>query len=523
MTAPHGATRSRSSRNSASASAEATSLLPYRLAQRAGVALAWRDSRYHLMCRRHNDNQPLQIELLQELQRRHGTPAVVDWLDDNCWTSRLGELYDAQRENTDALVEGLAEHIDLDSLVRELPRTEDLLDSEQEAPVIRLINAIFSEALRLGASDVHIEPFEQELVVRLRVDGALRVALRPPRVLAPMLISRIKVMARLDIAEKRKPQDGRITVRAAGRPVDIRVSTLPGIHGERLVMRLLDKQASLLELDAIGMPPAVLKGWRQALAQPNGIVLNTGPTGSGKTTTLYASLTQLNDQQRSILTVEDPVEYALPGIGQTPVNPQAGLTFAQGLRAILRQDPDVIMIGEIRDLETATTAVQSSLTGHLVLSTLHTNSALGAIARLRDMGVEAYLLATSLKGVMAQRLVRRLCSHCRQWHPSSDAQRALLPGLSPGQSVAEAGGCEECADTGYRGRLGLYEFVAIDARLAELIHAGASEAELASCARRHGTTLADAAVDAVAQGHTSVEEVLRAIHLQTMPSGEPTE
>ncbi|WP_275286139.1 GspE/PulE family protein [Halomonas elongata] len=491
----------------ASLSETTASLMPYRLAQRSGVAIDWQDEGYHLLARL--DADPL---ILQELRRRHGAPATIEWLDSESYANRLGRLYDAQRETNSRLIEGLAEHVDLDGLMQELPRTEDLMDAENEAPVIRLINGIFSEALRLSASDIHVEPFERELIVRLRVDGAMREILDPPRVLAPMLISRIKVMAGLDIAEKRQPQDGRITVRAAGRPVDIRVSTLPGIHGERVVMRLLDKQAAQLTLDAIGMPSHTLTAYRRALARPNGILLNTGPTGSGKTTTLYASLTALNDRRRNILTVEDPVEYALPGIGQTPVNPNAGVTFARGLRAILRQDPDVIMIGEIRDLETAATAVQSSLTGHLVLSTLHTNSALGAIARLRDMGIEPFLLATSLKGVMAQRLVRRLCPDCHRWCVPSDAECRQFQGLDALSRIAEPVGCDTCDRTGYRGRLGLYEFITIDDTLAAMIHDGASEAELASQAFQHNGSLTDAALERLADGDTSLEEVLRAIH-----------
>lgn len=492
---------------------ENTPLLPYRIAQRAGVAAASSTQGYQLCCRL--DGPPQQIALLQELQRVHGTARTCEWLDENRFEARLGELYDTDRASTEALLEGLAEHVDLDSLMQDLPRAEDLLDAENEAPVIRLINGVFSEALRLGASDIHIEPFEKELVIRLRVDGALRTALKPPRVLAAMLISRIKVMAKLDIAEKRQPQDGRIAVRTAGRQVDIRVSTLPGIHGERVVMRLLDKQASLLELEGLGMPREMLTRYRQVLRQPNGILLNTGPTGSGKTTTLYASLNFLNDSERNILTVEDPVEYAIPGIGQTPVNPHAGMTFARGLRAILRQDPDVIMIGEIRDLETAAIAVQSSLTGHLVLSTLHTNSALGAVARLRDMGIEPYLLATSLKGVMAQRLVRRLCPACRQWHATSDGGASTLPGMPPLERVAIPVGCEHCDHTGYRGRLGLYEFIAIDDTLMDLIHDGASEAELSRHAFNHNLSLTQATQQRLEAGETSHEEVLRAIHIHT--------
>lgn len=486
--------------------------LSYRLAKRSGVALAPGRHSYRLLCR--EEPAPLQFEVLQDIQRRLGRAEQCEWLDAEAFEAQLGALYDSDRANNETLLEGLAEHVDLAGLMQELPRAEDLLESENEAPVIRLINGVFSEALRLSASDIHVEPFERDLVIRMRVDGAMREALRPPRVLAPVLISRIKVMARLDIAEKRQPQDGRITVRAAGRDVDIRVSTLPGIHGERVVMRLLDKQASLLDLERLGMPPAMLDRYRRVLRQPNGILLNTGPTGSGKTTTLYASLNALNDRTRNILTVEDPVEYSIPGIGQTPVNPHAGLTFARGLRAILRQDPDVIMIGEIRDQETAATAVQSSLTGHLVLSTLHTNSALGAILRLRDMGIEPFLLATSLKGVMAQRLVRRLCPECRRWRPCTEQERHWFEGLERLERLAEPVGCEHCDHSGYRGRLGLYEFIAIDERLAGMIHDCASEAALAEYAfgQAGAQRLAQAALARLAAGETGLDEVLRAIH-----------
>ncbi|MDY7117017.1 ATPase, T2SS/T4P/T4SS family [Halomonas sp. SSL-5] len=493
--------------DAADCAGERRPLLPYRLSRRCGVALDWQQAGYRLFCR-----HDASLEALQEAQRQHGQPLACEWLSQQAFEARLGELHDAERDTTESLMQGLSDEVDLDSLLHELPRTEDLLESESEAPVIRLINGVFSEALRLGASDIHVEPFEKELNVRLRVDGTLRVALRPPRVLAPMLISRIKVMAQLDIAEKRQPQDGRISVRLGGRGVDIRVSTLPGIHGERVVMRLLDKQAALLDLNGIGMPPAVLGSFRRLLARPNGILLNTGPTGSGKTTTLYASLAHLNDSRRSILTVEDPVEYALPGIGQTPVNPQAGLTFAHGLRAILRQDPDIIMIGEIRDLETAAIAVQASLTGHLVLSTLHTNSALGAVTRLRDMGIEPYLLASSLKGVMAQRLVRRLCADCRGWRPPAVGEAESIAGLGALPRVAEAVGCERCEGAGYRGRLGVYEFIDIDETLAGMIHDRATESEMARHAFGERASLASASLALLASGETSPAEILRAIH-----------
>jgi len=480
-------------------------LLPYRFAKRHGFLVEPQaDGQFLLVA-----EEGAEFKQLQEVLRVRGEPARITWVDKEEFARELSRIYDAGRASTSELIEGL-EEVNLDSLMEELPAIEDLLESEGEAPIIRLINGLFSEALRLSASDIHIETFEQELLVRFRVDGVLLEIMRPPRKLAPMLVSRIKVMARLDIAEKRHPQDGRITVRAAGREVDIRVSTLPSIYGERVVMRLLDKTAALMGITELGMPARVAERYQQLLEQPNGILLITGPTGSGKTTTLYASLNKLNDSSRNILTVEDPVEYAIAGIGQTSVNIKAGMTFAKGLRAILRQDPDVVMIGEVRDLETASIAVQSSLTGHLVLSTLHTNSALGAITRLRDMGIEPFLLASSLKGVMAQRLVRRLCSHCSEARPLRDSERQWLgPAAADLTEIREAKGCSHCQHTGYRGRVGLYEFVPISARLSDMIHDGAAEAEMAREAFQEWPDLLAAGVERIARGETTLEDVLR--------------
>lgn len=480
-------------------------LLPYRLARQSGLAMAPGADGWRLWLREDADS-----DQLHELLRVHGQPQEVCQLDSASFDNRLGQLYQAGESATAALIEGIGEQVDLDSLIGELPRVEDLLESDDEAPVIRLINGLFGEALRLQASDIHIETFEQSLVVRLRVDGHLREVLRPPRALSAMLVSRIKVMARLDIAEKRQPQDGRITLRSGGREVDVRVSTLPGIHGERVVMRVLDKQASLLSLGNLGMPSDVETGLRACLARPNGIVLSTGPTGSGKTTTLYASLNSLNDGSRNILTVEDPVEYAITGIGQTAINPRAGLTFASGLRAILRQDPDVIMLGEIRDRETAQIAVQASLTGHLVLSTLHTNSAVGAVTRLRDMGVEPFLIASCLRGVMAQRLVRRLCS-CATAQPLQPAERALWPELAALEQSYHAVGCAQCQGSGYRGRLGLYEFIELDAGLIGLLYDGASEVAMQAHLQGRRLSLAGMASGCLQRGETSLGEVLRAV------------
>ncbi|NVK44515.1 MAG: type II secretion system ATPase GspE [Oceanospirillaceae bacterium] len=424
----------------------------------------------------------------------------------------LAMLYQQGDPSEMQQLEQIGEDDDMFELLDELPDSEDLLASDGDAPIIRLINALMSEAARASASDIHIEPYEKSLSVRLRVDGVMREILSPNHRLASLLTSRIKVMAKLDIAEKRLPQDGRTALRIGGRALDVRVSTLPSRHGERVVMRLLDKQTARLDLADLGMPDACDAAFRQLLLQPNGVILVTGPTGSGKTTTLYAGLGLLNNRSRNILTVEDPVEYAIDGVGQTQVNARAGMTFAKGLRAMLRQDPDVLMVGEIRDAETAEVAIQASLTGHLVLSTLHTNSAVGAITRLRDIGIDAYLVASSLKGVLAQRLLRRLCPHCREPATISADQARLLnrPSLE-GHAAFEARGCDECGGSGYRGRVGIYELVQVDAELALLITRGAGEVEMQRHLRDRSRSLMDEACALIAQGVTGVGEVLRIV------------
>ncbi|HED33629.1 MAG TPA: type II secretion system protein GspE, partial [Gammaproteobacteria bacterium] len=362
----------------------------------------------------------------------------------------------------------------------------------------------------ISASDIHIEAFENRMRIRFRVDGVLREILQPPKNIAPLVISRIKVMAKLDIAEKRVPQDGRISLKVAGRSVDVRVSTLPSGHGERIVLRLLDKQAGRLNVKHLGMSENDTENLSDLLHHPHGIILVTGPTGSGKTTTLYAGLTQLNDKSRNILTIEDPIEYYLDGIGQTQVNSKVEMTFAKGLRAILRQDPDVVMIGEIRDLETASIAVQASLTGHLVLSTLHTNTAIGSITRLRDMGVEPFLLASSLIGVLAQRLVRRLCPHCKEPHTASESECEWLGAeASEPPQIYKPNGCEECNHLGFAGRTGVYELVPIDTELQQMIHDGKGELEMEKYARSFSTNLRADGIRLVMSGITSLEEVLR--------------
>ena len=357
---------------------------------------------------------PLAFEALIEVKRVVGEHFELREVSKDEFDSKLTEAY--QRDSSEArqLMEDLgADSDDFFSLAEDLPQDEDLLESDDDAPIIKLINAMLGEAIKEGASDIHIETFEKALSIRFRIDGVLRDVLSPSRKLAPLLVSRVKVMAKLDIAEKRVPQDGRISLRIGGRAVDVRVSTMPSSHGERVVMRLLDKNATRLDLHSLGMTPANHENFRSMIERPHGIILVTGPTGSGKSTTLYAGLQELNSNERNILTVEDPIEFDIDGIGQTQVNPKVDMTFARGLRAILRQDPDVVMVGEIRDLETAQIAVQASLTGHLVMSTLHTNTAVGAITRLRDMGIEPFLISSSLVGVLAQRLVRTLCPDCK--------------------------------------------------------------------------------------------------------------
>jgi general secretion pathway protein E len=386
--------------------------------------------------------------------------------------------------------------LDLSRLMQDIPKIEDLLETEDDAPIIRMINALLTQASRDGASDIHIEPFEGYSTVRFRVDGTLRDVVRPRRELHAALISRIKILAQLDIAEKRLPQDGRIALRIGGKPLDVRVSTLPTGHGERAVLRLLDKEAGRLDLAKLGFAPSTLQHFDRLLRQPHGIVLITGPTGSGKTTTLYSALGRLDSATTNILTVEDPIEYDLDGIGQTQVNAKIDMSFAKALRSILRQDPDVIMIGEIRDLETAQIAVQASLTGHLVLATLHTNDSVSAITRLIDMGVEPFLLSSSLLGVGAQRLVRKLCAQCREIDPLTKSWRAV--------------GCLSCNRSGFQGRTGVYELLTIDDDIRALIHQSSPESTIRQQAVRSGMVpMRDDGARWVQSGVTSMEEVIR--------------
>jgi general secretion pathway protein E len=398
-------------------------MLPFAFAKRHGVLASGLDDegRAIIVCRGN-----VSAQVLAEVRRFLHAPLVINQLAPDQFDNMLQSAYESKAGQAMQMMGEIGEELDLSHVAQQLPEPEDLLESEDDAPIIRLINALLTEAVKMNASDIHIEPYENRLVVRFRVDGVLREVLEPARALAPILVSRVKVMAKLDIAEKRLPQDGRISLRIAGRAVDVRVSTLPSGHGERVVMRLLDKQAGRLDLEHLGMSAINLEQIERIIHRPHGIILVTGPTGSGKTTSLYAMLTRLNDRQRNIMTVEDPIEYYIDGISQTQVQVKVDMSFARGLRAILRQDPDVVMVGEIRDLETAEIAVQASLTGHLVLSTLHTNTAIGAVMRLRDMGVEPFLLSSSLIGVLAQRLVRLLCPSCKRAYEASATERADL-------------------------------------------------------------------------------------------------
>ena len=448
------------------------------------------------------------IAAIAEAQRMVGFIDQLTMENDQDFNRLLGQYFESNRETSFNEAGKIGGELNLSDVASELSEPEDLLESDDDAPIIRLINALITEAIKENASDIHVEPFETRLSIRFRVDGVLREVLEPPRQIASLLCSRIKVMAQLDIAEKRLPQDGRIALKVANRPVDIRVSTLPSGHGERVVMRILDKQAGRLDLTSLGMAADVEKRLSSLIQKPNGILLVTGPTGSGKTTTLYAVLSAINDTKRNILTVEDPIEYDLDGIGQTPVNNKVDMTFAKGLRAILRQDPDVVMVGEIRDSETAQIAVQASLTGHLVLSTLHTNSAVGAITRLQDMGVEPFLLSSTLLGVVSQRLVRSLCRDCRSELRLTDAEYEEYS-IPADQLIYQAEGCANCLQTGYRGRSGIYELIEVDDHLSTMIHDQQSQNKIEQYCRTKSASIRDDGIRKVISGGTTLDEVLR--------------
>ncbi|TLU65818.1 type II secretion system protein GspE [Thalassotalea litorea] len=479
--------------------------LPFAFANRHNVLLENRDEGFALHC-----TSQVSTDTLLEVRRYLGQPFIVEQHSDDEFEQILTLAYQRDSSEAKQMMEDIGKEVNMYSLADEIHEAEDLLNNEDDAPIIKLINAMLSEAIKENASDIHIETFEKVLKVRFRVDGVLREVLQPNRKLASMLVSRIKVMAKLDIAEKRIPQDGRISLRIGGRAVDVRVSTMPSSHGERVVLRLLDKNAARLNLQDLGMTDEARVRFSNIIAKPHGIILVTGPTGSGKSTTLYAGLTQIDNNERNILTVEDPIEFDIEGIGQTQVNTKVDMTFARGLRAILRQDPDVVMVGEIRDLETAQISVQASLTGHLVLSTLHTNTAAGAITRLEDMGIEPFLISSSLLGVLAQRLVRTLCVECKEVHTPTEEER-LLMALEPDQTptIYRAKGCVSCNYSGYRGRTGIHELIVVDDTVRELIQNGKGERAIEKSVRGHTPSIRDDGVSKVLAGFTTLEEVMR--------------
>src|SRR5437667_973934 len=424
--------------------------IPYAFAQTHGVLAYGNEGESVVVLLRPDAT----VDGIAEVKRVLNRPLLTRAIAADAFAAELARAYN--QGGALAWSDDAANESDLTRLLQDLPPAEDLLDTGAQAPVIRMINALLLQALRERASDLHFEPYETRSVVRFRVDGVLNDVIEPPRALHAALVSRLKVMASLDIAEKRLPQDGRMALKLGDKSVDVRVSTLPTGPGERVVLRLLDKDSARLNLTALGMAADTLGAVDALIREPHGIVLVTGPTGSGKTTTLYAAMSRLPRGALNVMTVEDPIEFALDGVGQTQVNPRIELTFARALRSILRQDPDIIMIGEIRDLETAQIAVQASLTGHLVLATLHTNDALSAVTRLADMGVEPYLLASSLLGVLAQRLVRCLCPACRHAAAPTAGEASLLVklGLQASLPLYRAVGCSVCGSSGYRGRTG---------------------------------------------------------------------
>jgi len=486
-------------------------LIPYQFAKKHHLLVTAENDQLTLF---HSDN--CHADALQEIFRflPSDNSLHLKQIDRAELERLISQTYQQNLDQSSAAMDIIQSDPGLSDIINELPEPDDLLEDADEAPIIRLINAMISEAIKENASDIHIEPDGKRVNIRFRIDGVLRKVIEPDISLAPFLVSRIKIMAKLDIAEKRLPQDGRITLRIGAHSVDIRVSSLPGNQGERIVLRILDKQNTRLSLDQLGLSQEQSDAIKSLVALPYGIILVTGPTGSGKTTSLYAMLNQLDKHEKNIITIEDPVEYQLEGVSQTQVDSKADLTFARGLRAILRQDPDVVMVGEIRDQETAKISVQASLTGHLVLSTLHTNTAISAITRLRDMGIESFLLSSSLVGVIAQRLVRRLCPHCKQ---PTDVESSTIADYLPAHysnkssTLYEPHGCKECNHIGYKGRIGIYEIVPLNKHMRQLIHDNASENELEEEARKVSDSIVDSASKLLLAGDISLQEALRVI------------
>ena len=451
--------------------------------------------------------KPLGRNIFEELSRFFNASFISRTCSLIEFDNLLTEHYSANDESSIGNSD-ISGDFNLQSFANTLAPTEDLLSGANDAPIIKLINGVISQAIKYRASDIHFEPYEDNFIIRYRIDGILEQVLAHDSRLSAPIISRLKIIARLDIAERRKPQDGRVSLSLGAKKVDVRVSTLPSSYGERVVLRLLDKQSSQINLIDLGLPNKILETYKAALQLSEGIILVTGPTGSGKTTTLYSGLREISDSSQNILTVEDPIEYTLPGIGQTQVNAKAGYDFASGLRSILRQDPDIVMVGEIRDLETAKIAIQASLTGHLVLSTVHTNSAIGAITRLRDMGIESYLLSSSIRMVMSQRLVRRLCSNCKTQVVLPAAVKKKYA-LNANDKTYQHNGCIKCSNTGFKGRIALAECISISDDLKALIHDEASEAQLNKCAFINNPSIDLSSAQLLVDGITSYEELLR--------------
>ena len=485
--------------------------IPYNYAKKNGVFLENGKNKKVIVYRK--DVSP---NVVQETQRYLGgmgydLPSKI--LREDQFESLLQKNYTENERSEKAQISDQAlrdERINFDELSSMLEEPDDLLNSDDDAPIIKLLNAILFEAIREKVSDIHIEPYSKELVIRFRLDGVLKSSLTSQVKIAPFLVTRIKVLARLDIAEKRVPQDGRLTVKLGDKDVDLRVSTMPSVYGERVVLRLLDKEDTSLDLASLGMSDSNIKKIEQLINKPHGIILVTGPTGSGKTTTLYACLRRLDRESQNIMTIEDPIEYYFDGISQTQVNTRANMSFARGLRAILRQDPDVVLVGEIRDTETAKISVQASLTGHLVLSTLHTNTAIGAITRLRDMEIESFLLASTIQAVMSQRLVRKLCNHCKEAYTPSAFENKQLK-LKKGQRIYRHMGCAKCYNTGYSKRSAIYELILVDEKIREMINNNDPEARMAEYAHKKFTSIVENGYELVRQGQTDLAEVIRVV------------
>jgi general secretion pathway protein E len=457
-------------------------------------------------------NDPLDLEVLDDLRILYGVdeikPVLVPARE---IVSAINRTYGQANDTAEQIIQDMDQGEESHHLFTELEEGGDLLDETSEAPIIKLVNHVFGQAVKSQASDIHIEPYQQHLQVRFRLDGVLHNVLSPPRRLHAAIVSRIKVMARLDIAEKRLPQDGRMEVKIGERLVDVRVSCLPTAFGERVVLRLLEKSGKLLSLEEVGLTSAALAEMKKLLQLSHGIILVTGPTGSGKTTTLYAALSYINSPDRNILTIEDPIEYQLDGIGQMQVNPKINLTFASGLRSMVRQDPDVILVGEIRDRETADIAIHAALTGHLVFSTLHTNDAASAVTRLIDMDIEPFLVSSAVQAIIAQRLVRVLCPHCKEPYEPEEAQWTEL-GLEKDTlgPIFRAKGCEKCLETGYRGRTGIYEFLRMTESIKGLVLQTSDSNQIGRAARKEGmVSLREDGIQKVIEGKTTISEVLR--------------